>query len=153
LIGEGKRLTLNIQYPKTNRDLTKEQKIKRDKGVDRLPLLVKKLSISDPLLSNIPMVNKWSSYFYVEFPHTRREKFTLTYENRELEQKLAGGSVEVLQQQPAEELEYINKEESPEELGLKPAKESTDEIEYTKYKLTFTKREKYLYQPNKKLYK
>ena len=82
LIDAEQKLTLNIQYPESDKEFNRAEKIKRDRGIDRLPLKIQKLSLSDPLLKNIPMVNSWNSYYYVEFPHTRRKKFALVYQNK-----------------------------------------------------------------------
>ena len=118
LINADQSLILNIQYPESDEEFTKAEIAIREKGVDKLPLKVQKLSPSDPMLKNIPMVNNWNSYYYVEFPHTRRKKFTLVYQNKVY--------------------------------GIKSAIGETQE--YEKYKLNFTKREKYLYQKSKKLF-
>lgn len=47
----------------------------------KLPVKVKKLSHHDPLLKNIPMVNAWSTYHLVIFPHTEKKIFVLTFDN------------------------------------------------------------------------
>ncbi len=82
LISTDQNLTLNIQYPESDKEFTRAEKKKRSKGIDRLPLVVQELSLSDPKLKNIPMVNSWNKYYYVEFPHTRRKKVTLVYQNK-----------------------------------------------------------------------
>jgi len=78
LINADQNLTINIQYPKSDKEFTKKEEIKRNKGIDKLPVFVKKLSLDDPLLENVPLVNTWNEYYYVEFPHTKRKKFSLT---------------------------------------------------------------------------
>ncbi len=123
LINEEQNLTLNILYPKSDKEFTRAEIIKRKKGIDKLPLKVKRLSVSDPLLKNVPMVNSWNSYYYVEFPHTRRKKFTLVYQNKRYGQKSTAKSTD-----------------------------KTKKPVYIKYKLKFTKREKYLYQKHKNIF-
>ncbi len=123
LIDEEQKLTINIQYPESDKEFNRAEKIERDKGIDRLPLKIKKLSLSDPLLKNVPMLNGWNSYYYVEFPHTRRKRFTLVYQNKRYGQKAVSESAD-----------------------------KTKKPVYTKYRLNFTKREKYLYQKQKNFF-
>ncbi|MEA3492504.1 MAG: hypothetical protein U9R27_11455 [Campylobacterota bacterium] len=120
LINADQSLTINVGYPKSDKRFTKAQRDIRKRGVDKPPVTVKKLSPGDPLLKNMPMVNNWSSYYYVEFPHTKKKKFELTYQNRIY--------------------------------GKEPKRSEEADQTYTKYKLNFTKRAKYLYQNNKKLF-
>ena len=77
-------ITLNIDYPKTDKELTKEEERIRRRGYNALPLISRELSHSDPILSNIPLVNSWTQYYLLEFPHTNRDKFVLIYQNRQL---------------------------------------------------------------------
>ena len=41
LINADQNLTINIQYPKSDKEFTKKEEIKRSKGMDKLPLSVK----------------------------------------------------------------------------------------------------------------
>ncbi len=120
LINADQSLIINVSYPKSDKEFSKAQRDIRKRGIDKPPVMVKKLSLSDPLLKNMPMVNAWNSYYYVEFPHTQKKKFELIYQNKIY--------------------------------GKKPKKTEEAVQTYTKYKLNFTKRAKYLYQKNKKLF-
>jgi len=84
LISDEQNLTIHIAYPKpTKRDnFSRKELKKRAKGVDRLPLKVVKLSLDNPLLKNMSLINSWSSYYFVEFPHSIKRRFTLTYQNK-----------------------------------------------------------------------
>jgi len=82
LIDDEESLSIHIDYPKVKHKerLTQEQRAQRAKGRDSLPLVVKRLALSDPLLKNMSMVNSWSSYYYIEFPHSISKTFTITYQ-------------------------------------------------------------------------
>lgn len=84
LLDDKESLSIHIDYPKANHKerLTQKQIVQRAKGRDSLPLVVKRLALSDPLLKNMSMVNSWSSYYYIEFPHSISKTFTITYQNR-----------------------------------------------------------------------
>jgi len=84
LISEDQDISIHISYPKPKRreKFTKAQRDERAKGMDKLPLSIKELSYSDPMLKNIPIVNRWSRYYLVEFPHSIDKRFTLTYRNK-----------------------------------------------------------------------
>jgi len=77
-------LTLNVQYPKTDKILTKDEEHQRRKGYDAVPLISKELSYNDPLLSKIPLVNSWTQYYFVEFPYSHRKNFSLVFQNKQL---------------------------------------------------------------------
>ncbi len=76
-------LTLNVQYPKTDKVLNKHEEHTRRKGYDSLPISSKELSYKDPLLSKIPLVNSWTQYYLVEFPYSHKKKFSLVFENKQ----------------------------------------------------------------------
>ncbi|MEA3457032.1 MAG: hypothetical protein U9R26_11040 [Campylobacterota bacterium] len=142
LINPDQNLTINIKYQKSDKEYTRAEKIERKKGVDKLPVAVKKLSLNDPLLKYIPLVNTWNNYYYVEFPHTERKTFALTYQNKVYGKKK----------------KKKNKKEKKTTKGDAKAKqekkkdEKIKKQEYKKYKLNFSKKAKYLYQKSKKLF-
>ncbi len=76
-------LTLHVQYPKTDKILTKDEERIRRKGYDSLPIVSKELSYKDPLLSKIPLVNSWTQYYLVEFPHSHKKKLSLIFQNKQ----------------------------------------------------------------------
>ncbi|SFV64953.1 hypothetical protein MNB_SV-6-1445 [hydrothermal vent metagenome] len=119
LISDEQNLTIRIAYPKpTKRDhFSRKELKKRAKGVVKLPVAVKKLSHNDPILRNMSLVNSWSSYYFVEFPHSINKKFTLTYQN-----KTYG---------------YTIKKSTD-------GNSSKEKVIYTKYRLNFSKKGKYL---------
>lgn len=84
LINDDQNLTIHIAYPepKKGQHFNKKERKLRAKGMNKLPIIVKKLSQNDPLLKNRVMVNSWSSYYYVEYPHSIKKKFSLTYQNK-----------------------------------------------------------------------
>ena len=126
LINKDQNITINVQYPKSDKAFTKAEKIKRSKGMEKLPTLVKKLTPNDPLLKNIPMVNSWSEYYYVEFPHTQNENFALTYQNK------IYGKIPLKNNN-------INKTAKNNK-----TKEKKEIQQYKKYKMYFSKKYKYL---------
>jgi hypothetical protein len=118
-------LTLNIKYPETEEVLTKAEIRKRRKGIDALATTSRELSHSDPLLANIPLVNSWTKYYYVEFPHTTRKKFSLVFQNKQFG--------EIKSKKRAKSL----KKQNDTKKKRKPR--------YKKYKFTFAKDAKYLH--------
>ncbi len=82
LMGADQNLTINLKFPPEDEVKEKEQKAFVAKGGARAPIVVKKLSQADPLLANIPLVNNWNTYFYVEFPHSPKNNFSLSYQNK-----------------------------------------------------------------------
>jgi hypothetical protein len=84
LISDNQDISIHIAYPKPKKRerFTKAQRDERAKGMDRLPISIKELSYSDPMLKSIPIVNRWSRYYLVEFPHSIDKRFTLTYRNK-----------------------------------------------------------------------
>ena len=162
LINTDQNLTINIQYPKSDKEFTRAEKIERRKGVDKLPVSVKELSLDDPLLKNIPLVNTWNSYYYVEFPHTERKMFSLTYQNRvygkipmkkskrkkdkkKKEKKLAKRDTKAKQ-------EKNQKTKDRKKKSIKEKDKKAEKQEYKKYELKFSKKGKYLYQKSKNLF-
>ena len=139
LINPDQNLTINIQYPESDKEFTRAEKIERKKGVDRLPLTVKNLSLDDPLLKYVPLVNTWNDYYYVEFPHTERRMFTLTYQNKVYGKKLMKKSKK-------------KREKNKKDKTKKGKDEKAEKQEYKKYKLKFSKKAKYLYQRSKNLF-
>jgi hypothetical protein len=172
LISKDQNLTINLQYPKSDKKFTRAERAKRRKGIDRLPLVVKKLSADDPMLKNIPMVNAWGDYYYVEFPHTRRKQFSLIYQNRiygkipmkkkkpkkkkkkdeknkkgkVAKKELKTGQVKKLEKKKTAVKDVKNKKDNK--------KRQKKEVQkYKKYKLNFAKKAKYLYRGNVKMFR
>ena len=155
LINSEQNLTINLDYPETDRDLSRAERKKRAKGIERLPLRIEPLSLEDPRLKNIPMVNRWSSYYYVEFPHTKKENFVLTYQNKiygkkpikkkKKKEKKVDTSKKEDQQKKHEKSgsEKREKEKKSDTASMK--KEKKEVQEYKKYKMHFTKKYKYLH--------
>jgi len=77
-------LTLHVQYPKTDRELSREEEIIRRRGYDALPIIVIEIASDSSLLQNIPLVNSWSKYYYLEFPHTYDKQFSLVFQNSQI---------------------------------------------------------------------
>jgi len=160
LINADQNLTINIPYPESEKEFSREEKKKRSKGLDKLPLLVKKLSLDDPMLKNIPMVNSWSSYFYVEFPHSEKEKFALTYQNKiygkipmkkkkDAKSKKKKLTKKKLTKKKVDEKKKakISKKKEQKQLSVDIKKKKKEKIEkqrYRKYRMYFTKKYKYL---------
>jgi len=107
-------LTLNVQYPKTDKVLTKDEEHQRRRGYDALPLVSKELSYNDPLLSKIPLVNSWTQYYFVEFPYSHRKNFSLVFQNRQF-----GGQKYQLNFAKNAKYLYFSKEEKEQYLLLK----------------------------------
>lgn len=150
LINVDQNLTINIQYQKSDKEFTRAEKIERRKGVDKLPVSVKKLSLDDPLLKNVPLVNTWNDYYYVEFPHTERKMFSLTYQN-----KVYGKKKKKKSKKKKDEKDKTKKNKSKNEEKDKAKKEKDEKAEkqeYKKYKLKFSKKGKYLYQKSKNIF-
>ena len=165
LINADQNLTINIKYPKSDKKFTKAEKIERNKGVDRLPVTVRKLSLNDPLLKNVPLVNTWNSYYYVEFPHTERKKFTLTYQNKVYGKKKKKKSKKKKdkkdktkknksknEKKATEQDTKTKQEKNKKDKAKKGKDEKAEKQEYKKYKLKFSKKAKYLYQKSKNLF-
>jgi len=163
LINADQNITINIPYPESDKRFTRAEKKKRKKGMDKLPVVVKKLSPGDPLLKNIPMINSWSKYYYVEFPPTPKKRFTLTYQNRiygkipmpkvskkskvKQDKKQNKKSISRVDNNTTvkKKTKLIDKTDS--NLSKKIPKQK-----YYKYRLKFTKKPKYLYSSHKKLF-
>jgi hypothetical protein len=77
-------LTLHVQYPKTDKELSRDEEIIRRTGYDALPIIVIEIASNSSLLQNIPLVNSWSKYYYVEFPHTYDKQFSLVFQNNQI---------------------------------------------------------------------
>jgi|GEM_PF-1347060 len=172
LINADQNLTINIQYPKSDKEFTRAEKIERKKGVDRLPVSVKKLSLDDPLLKNVPLVNAWNSYYYVEFPHTERKMFSLTYQNKVYGKKIkkkkskkkknekdkikknkSKNEKKATEEDTKIKQEKNKKAENKKKDKVKKEKdEKAEKQKYKKYKLNFSKKGKYLYQKSKNLF-
>jgi len=138
LRGRDQNLTLNIPYPKTEEVFTRAELRERRKGITVLPSTFRELSHQDPLLKDIPFVNNWTKYYFVEFPHTTRKKFSLIFQNRqfgEIKRKKRKSTTKSLKKQ-----KEIKKKRKP---------------RYRKYKLHFAKNAKYLHLrgKEKKVYK
>ena len=182
LINPDQNLTINLQYPKSDKKFTRKERLKRKKGIDRLPLLVQKLPANDPKLKNIPMVNIWSDYYYVEFPHTKREQFTLTYQNRIYGSKVVKKKKKSAKKKETELKKNTKSKKSVTEskvkkssvqgkkntekktgpdAGKKDAKskdkktkdETVETVQYIKYRMNFSKKGKYLYRGNVKMFR
>lgn len=82
LMSTDQNLTINLEFPPEDEVVEKEKRVFVAKGTSRSPLMVKKLYPGDPLLANIPLVNNWNTYFYVEFPHSPKNNFSLSYKNK-----------------------------------------------------------------------
>ena len=122
LINDNQQLTINVAYPEPTKgeEFNKKERKERAKGMDKLPIIVKRLSQNDPILKNRVLVNSWSSYYYAEFPHSIKEKFTLTYQNKIYGQKKVVNS------------------------------DGNETIKYTKYTMPFAKKGKYVVNNMKK---
>ena len=172
LISKDQNLTINLQYPESDKKFSKAEKIKRRKGIDRLPLVVKKLTMNDPMLKNIPMVNTWSDYYYVEFPHTKRKQFSLTYQNKiygKIPMKKKKKKKESKKDEKnkkknskvtkADQSKKVEKKKSDTTGGKrkkedKEKKKDKEEVQqYRKYKMNFAKKAKYLYRGNVKVFR
>ncbi len=142
LINADQNLTINIPYPESDKKFTDEEKMKRKQGMDKLPTTVKKLSSGDPLLKNIPMINSWSTYYYVEFPPTPKKQFSLTYQNR------------IYGKKPMPMLPAVPKTKQHKKHTEKAGSQTDSSLtpQYYQYRLNFTKQPKYLYGSHKKLF-
>ena len=161
-------LTINIQYEKSDKEMTKKEEVKRNKGMDKLPLSVKKLSLGDPLLKNVPLVNTWNEYYYVEFPHTKRKVFSLTYQNKiygkkkkkkkkkkktkKDKTKKSKSKKEVAEEAKTKQPKNKKKDKSQKEKDKKEKDKKAEKPVYKKYKLKFSKKGKYLHQKSKNLF-
>jgi hypothetical protein len=76
-------LTLHVQYPKTENSLSYEEERARRAGYDALPISIVEIASNSSLLQNIPLVNSWSKYYYVEFPHTYKVQFSIIFQNKQ----------------------------------------------------------------------
>jgi len=155
LINEDQNLTINIKYPKSDEEFTREERIERRKGIDKLPVSVKKLSLDDPLLKNIPMVNTWNDYYYVEFPHTERKVFSLTYQNKVYGKKKKKKKNKKKKDEKDKTKKKVTKEDTKTKQTKKKdkaKKEKAEKQEYKKYRLKFSKKGMYLYQKSKNLF-
>jgi len=81
LRGQEQNLTLHLQYPKTDDKLTRDEEIVRRTGYDAIPITMVEIASNSSLLQNIPLVNSWSKYYYIEFPHTYDKQFSLIFQN------------------------------------------------------------------------
>ena len=81
LKGTEQNLTLHVQYPKTDRSLSFEEEVARRAGYDAVPITMVEIASNSTLLQNIPLVNSWSKYYYIEFPHTYDKEFSLIFQN------------------------------------------------------------------------
>jgi len=79
--GKEQNLTLHLQYPKTDDKLTRDEEIIRRTGYDATPITMVEIASNSSLLQNIPLVNSWSKYYYIEFPHTYDNQFSLIFQN------------------------------------------------------------------------
>ncbi len=170
LINADQNLTINIQYPKSDKEFTRAEKIERKKGVDKLPVSVKKLSLDDPLLKNVPLINTWNSYYYVEFPHTERKMFSLTYQNKvygkkKMKKKKKKDEKDKTKKNKSKNEKKVTEEDTKTKQGknkkaenkkkdkdTKEKDEKAEKQEYKKYTLKFSKKAKYLSQPSKNIF-
>lgn len=162
LINPDQNLTINIKYPKSDKTFTRAEKIERKKGIDRLPLTVKKLSLDDPLLKYVPLVNTWNDYYYIEFPHTERKMFDLVYQNKAYGKKPVKKSKKKIEKNKKGKItkDKSKKEEKAakgdtkikQEKSKKSKDEKAEKEEYKEYKLNFSKKAKYLHQKSKNLF-
>ncbi len=168
LINADQNLTINIKYPKSDKEFTRAEKIERKKGVDKLPVSVKKLSLDDPLLKNVPLINTWNSYYYVEFPHTERKMFSLTYQNKvygKKKMKKKKDEKEKTKKNKSKNEKKVTEEDTKTKQGknkkaenkkkdkdTKEKDEKAEKQEYKKYTLKFSKKAKYLSQPSKNIF-
>jgi len=155
LINADQNLTINIKYPKSDEEFTREERIERRKGIDKLPVSVKKLSLDDPLLKNIPMVNTWNDYYYVEFPHTERKVFSLTYQNKVYGKKKKKKKNKKKKDEKDKTKKKVTKEDTKTKQTKKKdkaKKEKAEKQEYKKYRLKFSKKGMYLYQKSKNIF-
>jgi len=74
-------LTLHIVDSKTDKELTNEEERVRRAGYDSLPITIIKIDSNSKLLQNIPLVNSWSKYYFIEFPHTDNKQFSVIFQN------------------------------------------------------------------------
>lgn len=162
LINPDQNLTINIKYPKSDKTFTRAEKIERKKGIDRLPLTIKKLSLDDPLLKYVPLVNTWNNYYYVEFPHTERKMFALMYQNKvygkkqkkdskKKEEKNKKGKTKK-DKSKKEEKDVRGDRKTKQEKNKKGKDEKAKKQEYKEYKLNFSKKAKYLSQKSKNIF-
>ncbi len=107
-------LTLNVEYPKTDKELTRDEERVRRAGYNALPIVSRELAHSDPILSKIPLVNSWTHYYLLEFPHTTKDKFSLIFQNRQL-----GSAKYSLNFAKGAKYLYFNKEEKEKYLLIK----------------------------------
>jgi len=157
LINADQNMTINIQYPKSDKEFTRAEKIKRRKGIDKLPLTVKELSLDDPLLKNVPMVNTWNTYYFVEFPHTKRKTFSLTYQNKvygkkKMKKKKKKDKKDKTKKIKNKKIDKAKNEKKKTDKAKNKKKKKEEKQEYKKYKLNFSKKAKYLYQRSKNLF-
>jgi hypothetical protein len=145
LLNADQNLTINLQYPKTDKKLTKLEKAKRQKGIDRLPLKVQKLSLSDPKLKSVPMVNSWGDYYYVEFPHSKQKQFFLTYQNRVYGTKIVKKKKSIKVKKNTGQVKKDEKSTKKFEI--------VDEVNVIKYRMGFARKSKYLYKRNVKMFR
>ena len=147
LINADQNLTINIPYPESDKEFSRKERIKRNKGLDKLPLLVKKLSPDDPMLKNIPMVNSWSSYYYVEFPHSKKDHFSLTYQNK-IYGKIPMKKKKAVKSKKKKKTKILKqKKQKPQSVNIKSKKKKIEKVQkqqYRKYRLNFSKKYKYI---------
>jgi len=76
-------LTLHIVDSRTDKDLSNEEEKIRRAGYDSLPITMVKIESNNKLLQNIPLVNSWSKYYFIEFPHTEHKQFSVIFQNNQ----------------------------------------------------------------------
>jgi len=79
--GEEQNLSLHVEYPRTDDKLSREEELARRAGYDALPITMVEIASNSSLLQNIPLVNSWSKYYYIEFPHTYNNQFSIIFQN------------------------------------------------------------------------
>ena len=144
LVNGEQNLTINFPYPESDKTFTRAEEKKRKQGMFLLPTSIKKLSLNDPMLKNIPLVNNWSSYYYVEFPHSEALKFSLVYQNK------IYGKIPMPLSNVAKSVN--NKAKKKDQNASAETANKTVKQAYRQYKMYFFKNPKYLNGGYKKLF-
>lgn len=76
-------LTLHIVDSRTDKKLTNDEEKIRRAGYDSLPITIVKMESNSRLLQNIPFVNSWTKYYFIEFPHTDHKQFSVIFQNNQ----------------------------------------------------------------------
>jgi len=76
-------ITLHIVEARGDRDLSDEEERNRRAGYNSLPITAIEINSNSKLLQNIPFINSWSKYYFVEFPHTDNKQFSVIFQNKQ----------------------------------------------------------------------